>query len=158
MKKLFVFALFVSFSVFMLTGVSFAGQAKDNCGCGLGTVLFADRADDSVLLQILQATTNSTFGNQTFGITSGTLDCEKPVKIAASDQLIKFVYANMDNLAKDIAAGSGESLDTLAELMEINENDFDKFSATLKTNFDFIFDSGTENVATVLDRIVVVTS
>ena len=141
----------------MLAGISFAGQAKDNCGCGLGTVLFGDKADNSILLQILQATTNGTFGNQTFGITSGTLECERPATIAASDQLIKFVYANMDNLANDIATGSGESLATLAELMKVSENDFGKFCLTLKTNFDFIFNSGTENVATVLDRIVVVT-
>ena len=75
--------------------------------------------------------THSYSGSQTFGITSGTLECEQPAKIAATEKLMEFVYANMDNQASDIASGKGESLDTLAELMSVPSEDCNKLYVTL---------------------------
>lgn len=132
-----------------------AGQAEQNCGCGLGTILWGNKADNSVMSQSLQATTNGLFGNQTFGITSGTLGCDQPANVATNDRLMEFTAANMDNLARDIARGEGESLDTLAELLAVPEANRDEFSANLQGNFDHIFVSGEESPAVVLDRIVV---
>ncbi|MDD2849895.1 MAG: DUF3015 family protein, partial [Desulfuromonadaceae bacterium] len=80
-----------------ITGSAFAGQARNNTGCGLGTLLWENKADNSVLLQVLQATTNGTSGNQTFGITSGTSNCQQPSKVVQNEKLINFVQANMDN-------------------------------------------------------------
>jgi hypothetical protein len=158
MKKLLIMVLCIFFAVLITTAGVYAGQAKDNCGCGLGTVLWGDKADDNVLSQTLQATTNGTSGNQTFGITSGTLECEQPAKIAASEKLMEFVYANMDNLASDIASGKGESLDTLAELMNVPSEDWNGFYVTLQNNFEYIFQTGEESPATILDRIITVSS
>jgi hypothetical protein len=76
------------FASFVIAGAAFAGQAADNTGCGLGTVLWGDKADNSVISQSFQATTNGTFGNQTFGITSGTLGCNQPANIAANERLM----------------------------------------------------------------------
>ena len=45
------------------TGKSTYGLA----GCGLGSMVFGDQKG---MIQILAATTNNTFGTQTFGITS----------------------------------------------------------------------------------------
>src|SRR5690554_4297721 len=101
------------------SGVAFAQQARMNTGCGLGTMLWGGQADGSILSQSMQATTNGIFGNQTFGISSGTSECTQPAKIAASDRLMEFTVANLDALARDIAVGQGEALDTLAELLEI---------------------------------------
>ena len=82
-------------------------------------MLFKNSADGSMLLQAFQATTNGTSGNQTFGVTTGTSKCEQPSKFAQNDQVNEFVLANMDNLAKDIAMGQGETLETLAELLQV---------------------------------------
>ena len=158
MKKSLILALSISFAVFITTAGVYAGQARDNCGCGLGTVLWGDKADNNVLSQSLQATTNGSSGTQTFGITSGTLECEQPSKVAASEKLIEFVYANMDNLAGDIASGKGESLDTLAELMGVPSKDCNEFYVTLQNNFEYIFETGKESPAVLLDRIVTVSS
>ncbi len=157
MRKLFVLGV-TSLCFMMVTGVAFAGQAKDNCGCGLGTVLWQDNADDSVFFQTLQVTTNGTFANMLFGITSGTLECEQPAKFAATEQLMEFASGNMDNLARDIAMGQGESLDTLAELMEVPDQSRGQFYAQLQDNFGDIFITGDENAAVILDRIYVVTN
>jgi hypothetical protein len=136
-------------------GAAFAGQAAGNTGCGLGTILWGNKADNSVLSQTMQATTNGTFGNQTFGITSGTLDCQQPANVAASERLMEFTVANMDNLARDIARGEGESLDTLAELLDVPAQNRGEFYANLQGNFADIFITGEESAANVLDRIVV---
>jgi len=137
-------------------GSSFAGQAQNNCGCGLGTVLWANKADGSILSQTMQATTNNVlFGNQTFGITSGTLGCEQPESIGADDRTFAYVRDNMDGLARDIAVGQGEYLETLAELLVVPAESKGAFADSLQKNFGQIFVTGEESAAVILERIVI---
>jgi len=150
MKKLLIFSLLC-----LLAAPAVAGQAASNTGCGLGTVLWGSESDGSVISQSLQATTNGTFGNQTFGITSGTLGCDQPANIIKNDRLLAFTADNLDLLARDIAAGRGETLDTVAELMEVPAAERPTFNSTLQGNFDRIFVTGTETAGVVLDRIAV---
>jgi len=143
-----VIAVFV-----LMTGSAFAGQAHDNTGCGLGTMLFKGAADNSVLLQTFQATTNGIYGNQTFGITTGTSDCKQPANFASNQQLNEFVLANMDNLAKDIAMGKGETLDAFAELMGVPADQRAEFAGKLQASFGKIFTSENVVLASVMDNI-----
>jgi len=136
----------------ILAGTAIAQELKDNVGCGLGTMIF-EETKDSVAIHVLAATTNGTFGNQTFGITTGTLGCRTPAKWV-SNELNNFVASNMDALAKDIAMGSGETLDTLAELMGVAEAKRAEFNSTLQANFPKIFTSGKVESADVIDNIV----
>ncbi len=126
---------------------------KENTGCGLGYMLFKD-APDSTLFEILAVTTNGTFGNQTFGITTGTLECKQPEKVVKNDRLFKFVTENMDQLAADIASGNGETLDTVSELMSIPAEKREKFYKKLQANFDKIYSSEKVQSADVIDKIV----
>ena len=151
MKK----ALFTALIVLFCATPLMAQQAARNTGCGLGTILWDGNADGSIMSQSLQATTNGTFGNQTFGITSGTLGCDQPQNIAAAERLQEFVAANMDSLARDMAQGQGESLETLAELMSVPAAERSAFYASMQQNFEQIFVTGDETMANVLDRIVV---
>jgi len=141
---------------FTWTVGAYAASAKANTGCGLGTVLWKNRADGSILSQALQATTNSFLGNQTFGITSGTLECGEPAKAVKNEQLNHFVKANMDNLAKDIAQGRGETLDTFAELLNVPVEQRPTFAAKLQGNFDKVFTSEQVVLADVIDNAVTV--
>lgn len=141
MKKLFVIvALCTLFSV-----AAYAG----NTGCGLGTHLLGEK--DSAIVQSFAVTTNGTSGNQTFGISSGTLGCQKPSNFASTEKVNAFVQANLDLLAIDIAKGNGETLSSLAELMEIS--DVDTFSKKLQANFAVIFPSNDVEYAQVVDSI-----
>ncbi len=72
----------------VLTGASFAAQSatNSNTGCGLGSEVIKDQ--DSVIMQVFAATTNQTSGNQTFGISSGTLGCEKPASFVSNEASI----------------------------------------------------------------------
>lgn len=140
----------------VITGSAFAGQAHTNTGCGLGTLLWENKADNSILFEILQSTTNGTSGSQTFGITSGTSDCQKPSKIAQNEKLNTFVQANMDSLAQDIAAGKGETLDTFAEMLGVAPGQNAAFNAKLQANFGKIFTSDHVVLAEVIDNTVAV--
>lgn len=142
MKKIL---LIITVSLFAF-GVSYAGS---NIGCGLGTTLIGEK--DSILAQVVAATVNGTSGNQTFGISSGTLGCRQPSKVLLSERVNKFVKDNMDNLALDISKGQGETLTNLAILM--NVSDVNTFGKKLQSNFDTIYASADVEYADVVDAI-----
>lgn len=143
MKKILVSALAA-----VALSTSAMATVNSQTGCGLGAVIIKD--DSSAVMLALQATTNGTSGNQTFGITSGTLGCKK-VKLVMNERAEEFVASNMDILAKEIAVGHGESLDTLAELL--NVEDKAEFSASLQSNYNSIYTSQKVEMNDVLDNI-----
>ncbi|MEW6443605.1 MAG: DUF3015 domain-containing protein [bacterium] len=149
MKKLGI-GIALCLIMIMVSSV-YGEQPRGNCGCGLGTMAFEGK--NGLLFQVLAATTNGSFGNQTFGITSGTLECEQAPSFTSNEPLNRFVKDNMDDLAKDIAQGRGESLDTLAELMGIPAEERPLFYARLQTSFSEIFPSGTITHVDVLENI-----
>ncbi|MBW6489191.1 DUF3015 family protein [Sulfurimonas sp.] len=143
MKKILVsIAAVIALSSSAMAGVN------SQTGCGLGSMIIKD--DSSAVLLALQATTNGIFGNQTFGITSGTLGCQK-TQLVMNERAEEFVASNMDQLAKEIAQGHGESVDTLAELLEVSDKA--TFSASLQANYNSIYTSQNAKMADVLDNI-----
>lgn len=113
-------------------------------GCGLGAVFFDDR------LPVLAATTNDTFGNQTFGITSGTSHCSDTAPSTASTKV--FIEANRTALAKEIARGKGETLDNLSALAGCS--DAKAVGAKLQKSFKTIFPNQKASDADVSTAIV----
>lgn len=154
MKKVLVVCLVVSFVFIASLGVANALN-KNNTGCGLGYLVFKD-SGDSTVIQILAVTTNGTFGNQTFGITTGTLECSQPQSNVSIERLNEFVASNMDTIAQDIAAGDGEALATLAELMEVPSVKRPEFFSVLQKNFSKIFTAEDIQSAQVIDNIVTI--
>ena len=143
MRKILVSAI----AVLALSTSAMAG-VNNQTGCGLGSIIIKN--DSSAVLLALQATTNGTSGNQTFGITSGTSGCKR-TKFVMNERAEEFVASNMDILAKEISVGHGESLDTLAELL--NVKDTVMFSASLQANYNSIYTSKNVKMADVLDNI-----
>jgi len=117
-------------------------QNNDNTGCGLGTQAFAGKTGK--VYEIMAVTTNGTSGNQTFAISTGTLGCSNNGVIAASNQVTAFTGSNIDKLARDAARGEGESLESLAALIGIQEKDRPAFYKLSQQKFATIFPS--ENV------------
>ena len=136
-------------SLIAAIGLTTGVYANENTGCGLGSLIIQNQ--NTVALQVLAATTNGTSGNQTFGITSGTSNCAKPNNFVSNDKLNRFVSENMDELAMDISAGKGETLETVAKLMNVENNA--AFSAKLQANFSNIYTSENVTSATVIDSI-----
>jgi hypothetical protein len=132
----------------MLSTASFAA-GNSNTGCGLGSMLIPNQ--DTVATQVLATTTNGTFGNQTFGITSGSLNCTKPFKLVMNDKAQRFVADNMDAIAEDIAAGEGENLDTLLSMINVQNKDL--AASKLKANFSSIYSSSDVTSSDILDNM-----
>lgn len=143
MKKILLSTL----AVLALSTATMA-NVQNQTGCGLGSQIIKD--DSSAVMLSLQATTNGTSGNQTFGITSGTSGCKK-TKFVMNERAEEFVASNMDQLAKEIAKGQGESLDTLAELLNIEDKA--TFAASLQENYNSIYTSQKVEMNDVLDNI-----
>lgn len=121
-----------------------------------GDLALAKQADNSILFQVFQATTNGSFGNQTFGISSGTLDCQQPSKFVQNEKLMHFVQSNMDNLAKDMAMGKGETLNTFAEMLGVAPWQQASFNTKVQANFGRIFTSEKVVLAEVIDNTITV--
>lgn len=122
--------------------ISSASAAPNNVGCGWGSMVFDGKK--GIAQEVMAVTTNGTFGNQTFGISSGTAGCSKDgvvQKYAAADA---FTGANIEKLARDMSVGHGEALETLADLMGIADDHKSTFFQFSKNNFTKIFSS--ENV------------
>ncbi len=147
MKKLLLTALAVTTVV-----TSAQAERNLNTGCGLGSMIIENQ--NTVAKQFVAAFTNGISGNQTFGITTGTLGCDKPELFVQNEKVEKFVADNMDNLAVDIAAGDGETLETLAALL--NVSDKTSFKTKLKNNFDAIYSDESVTSAKVIDAIVTI--
>lgn len=145
---------FIGFVLIMFCALAFAGEVQanqNNTGCGLGSIIFKDQ--DGLLSQTCAATFNGIYGNQTFGITTGTSNCEKPATFASNERLNKFVHDNMDNLAVDISQGHGEYLSTLAVLLDTPVEARGDLYARLQTNFTTIYPSETVTHLDVLNNI-----
>lgn len=153
MKKSVVVMFAVVLMMIALSGVGWAVDAK-NTGCGLGSMVF--EGQNGLMSQTAAATTNGTFGNQTFGISSGTLNCEQFKTFAYNEKVGVFVAENMDNLARDIARGQGEYVNTLAVLMEVPDVKKASFRSQLQAHFSDIYPSNKVTHSEVVQNILVV--
>src|SRR5258706_16014039 len=117
---------------------AFAFAQQNNIGsCGWGAKLFDGQS--GVAPQVLAVTTNGTFGNQTFGITSGTSGCTQDGTVKSSWKTALFIDGNKEALARDMSVGSGEALDSLALLIGVEAQDRDAFNRAAKSNMGRIF-------------------
>lgn len=130
----------------MLAAGSSVAMADNDVGCGVGTQVWAGQK--GVVPKILAATTNGIFTNQLLGITFGTLGCRQGGTVTA--QVVTFTNENAEALARDMAAGQGESLNVLAELMQIKPQDKDRFFKVSKANFGEIYSTNNQNTLQVL--------
>lgn len=110
-----------------------AAAGYGQSGCGLGSLIIKKNN----FLQIFAATTNGTFGNQTFAISTGTSNCDGWNGDGKS--AISFVETNRQAVAKDISRGQGE---TIASLTAIGGcSSADAVGASLQKNYSKIFPS-----------------
>ncbi|MBR4127315.1 MAG: DUF3015 family protein [Alphaproteobacteria bacterium] len=143
MKKLLAFAAFaVAFS-------ASSAFAIDSTGCGLGSIIL--KGQSGMIPQLLAVTTNGSFGNQTFGITTGSSGCDQNGRITGgTGKTLAFLENNLEQFAVDAARGHGETIDTVAALMGV---DADKAGTVIKENFAFIFDSHDVSAVTVTLKV-----
>ncbi len=134
----------------LVAGFSAGAMAASygSAGCGLGSLVFQGNGPT----QILAATTNGTFGSQTFGLTFGTSNCNNKGLVKLGMQRESFIEANYKDLSRDAAAGKGEFVTNLASLYNIAPA---KFTELLQKNHAAIFASNDAKTAVYeINRLV----
>ncbi|HKW36954.1 MAG TPA: DUF3015 domain-containing protein [Burkholderiales bacterium] len=120
---------------------AFAFAQQNNIGsCGWGAKLFDGQS--GIAPQVLAVTTNGTSGNQTFGITTGTSGCTQDGVVRSTWKTAMFIDGNKDRLARDMSIGNGETLDSLAHLIGVRQEDRVAFGRAMQANVSLIFPSG----------------
>lgn len=129
-----------------------AALAVDNVGgCGVGSKLFDGQSGTGP--QILAVTTNGSTGNQTFGITSGTLGCTSDGVVKSNWQTSLFIENNKEKLARDMSAGGGETLASLEHLLGVQAQDREAFDRFARDNASRIFPSGDVSTEQVMGAL-----
>ena len=146
MKKLFG-ALIVCSSLAL---TSTAGAVDSTGGCGLGSMAW--RGQSGIIPQSLAITTNSWFSN-TIGVTLGTSGCDPNGRITGGTgrMTLAFLQDNMEQFAMDAAAGKGETIDTLAGILDV---DSEKLGKNIQQNFAYIFPNDNVEVAEVTIKVM----
>ncbi|MBI3395443.1 MAG: DUF3015 family protein [Spirochaetia bacterium] len=104
-------------------------------GCGLGSTIISSNG----FSQVFAVTTNGTSGNQTFGITSGTSNCNPGSAAYMDRQQEVFVTVNFSSLEQEMAAGKGEKLEALASLLGCKDAGMTSFRTMAKKNHSTFF-------------------
>jgi hypothetical protein len=125
-------------------GVALAAPNPDNGpGCGLGKLAWSDYAHQkNIAPQVLMATTNGTFGSQTFGISTGTSGCTNDGKIMSEREVTMFAEVNFENLSQEMAQGQGEHLTSLASLLGVPVEYQPTFCAMAQEKYTRLMQSG----------------
>ncbi|MDH5429690.1 MAG: DUF3015 domain-containing protein [Nitrospirota bacterium] len=129
--------------IFLTIGVALGAHPDNGPGCGLGKLAWSDYPNQQTIwAQVLQSTTNGTFGAQTFGISSGTSGCTNNGTLFASEKVNVFAAVNFDNLAQEMAQGQGEHLTSLATLMGIPAEQHGVFFAMAQEKYMMLIQAG----------------
>lgn len=147
MKKILGAVVFCS-----VLGLASNANAIDSTGgCGLGSMAW--RGQSGIIPQSLAITTNGIFGSNTFGVTFGTSGCDPNGRITGGTgrMMLAFLEDNMEQFAMDAAAGKGETIDTLAGIMDV---DSAKLGKEVQRNFAYIFPNDDVEAADVTLRVM----
>ncbi len=147
MKKFYASALLMGAALL----VSSPAQAIDSTGCGLGSMAW--RGQSGIGPQVLAVTTNGTFGTQTFGITFGTSGCDPNGRVSGGTgrMALAFLQNNMEQFALDAASGNGETIVTLAGILNV---DSEELGAKAKQNFAVLFASDNADAVDVTLKLL----
>ena len=155
MMNKFLLLLFALALVTVQTLEAFAaGNPDTGPGCGLGKLAWQDyKGQKQIAPQVMMATTNGTFGSQTFGISFGTSGCTNDGVIMRTERTNVFVFAMFDNLSQEMAKGQGEHLTSLATLMGVPAEHQAEFFAMAQEKYKTLVEAGEASPVAVIKAI-----
>ncbi len=133
-------------------GLASSAHAVDSTGgCGLGSMAW--RGQSGIIPQTLAITTNNTSWTNTFGVTFGTSGCDPNGRITGGTgrMTLAFLQDNMEQFAMDAAAGKGETIETLAGILDVDSKTLGK---EVQRNFAYIFPNDNVEALDVTIRVM----
>jgi len=154
MKKTLV-ALSTAFALCLVTQPCLA---DNGAGCGLGKVLLDGKSGKganlaAAIINVILIP-NTTFMTTAASIGEELLGCDPSQQVLKEEQKNVFVAANMDNLSRDMAQGSGAHLEALATVIGIADADrpaFYQMSQDAYAGMDHATGDSPEAVAAALN-------
>jgi hypothetical protein len=136
------------------TGIVLAlGNSDQGPGCGLGKLAWSDYGGQKQIApQVFMATTNGSFGSQTFGISFGTSGCTND-GVIMKNKRINFAAMTFESLKQEMAQGHGEHLSSLANLLGVAAADQPLFFAMVQDRYTAIIPPGEASPLVVLHAI-----
>lgn len=129
------------------------GNSDNGPGCGLGKLAWSDYGGQKQIApQVFMATTNGTFGSQTFGISSGTSGCTNDGLIMKNKH-VNLAAGAFDSLKQEMAQGKGEHLTSLATLLGVSEEDQPLFFTMVQERYASLVPSEDASPVVVLRAI-----
>jgi hypothetical protein len=148
MKKL----LALSVVALMMPSLTLAAGNHPMAGCGLGYLLLSNK-DNSKVTQVIGATTNGTFGSQTFGISSGTSGCTEDGAVKFAKAAEVFAEVNLDSLRREMAMGKGEYVETFASLLGATEANHAAVLKMFQSEYASLFPSASTTSSDLLSGL-----
>lgn len=136
--------------VLLVFAASLNSFADSSVGCGLGNYVMKD---NSIVSATFRMTTNSTFSNQLFGITSGTSGCAQHSIVKAKMAPVYYAEANIDHLKVEMALGEGEYLSAFADTLGCDAATKNAFIQETQSNYENIFDNENVTAHKMLDNV-----
>ena len=106
---------------------------------------------DSAIDNIMQSKSSHQSTRQSNAMTRNSATSKRNHAAADKAQLVEFASVNSDQLAKEIAAGNGETVYTLATLLKVENKAL--FVSKLQDNYVNIYTSSDVNPSDVLNNI-----
>ena len=110
--------------------------ADNDVGCGIGTQFMEGK--EGLVSHVLASCTNA-YTLQSVSLTFNLFGCDSTGKVTADAELRKFAAANLDQLARDMARGEGESLAAFAHLLQVPADQQGAFGAFTQSHFVDLF-------------------
>jgi hypothetical protein len=135
-------------------GSVLAANPDNGPGCGLGKLAWSDyKHPKNIAPQVMMATTNGTFGSQTFGISFGTSGCTNDGQVMAAHKSDVFVASMFENLSEDLARGQGEHLASLATMMGVAVEHQSAFFSLAQERYRILMERGEDSPFSVIKAI-----
>lgn len=134
----------------VLSITSTANAVDSTGGCGLGSMAW--KGQSGVIPQVLAMTTNA-WASNTIGVTLGTSGCDPNGRVTGGTgkMMLAFLENNMEQFAMDAAAGQGETIETVAGILNV---DSDLLAQNVQQNFAYIFPNENVEVVDVVLRVM----
>lgn len=127
-----------------------ASGGHNQAGCGLGSMAIQD---NSKWAQVGASFLNGT-GFQTFAITFGTSNCTEDGVASATREKDAYVEANFSDIRRDLSAGGGEYLSSLASLYGCKGEKADTFHRALRKHQNDVLGATPETASQAIDSAV----
>ena len=144
----------IAITLVLVAEVRAAGNSDNGPGCGLGKLAWMDYGGQKQIApQVMMATTNGTFGSQTFGISSGTSGCTNDGTVMKNKHVNLMSASAFESLIQEMAQGHGEHLASLATLLGVPEADQPAFFALVQEKYSVLVSSSQTTALDLLQAL-----